>query len=74
MADTSRFRALSDREKALVAIGVLLDGFDAVEYFGADSERKIALQRASKDLAELSPDLRIPLLGTLLREAISSLK
>lgn len=73
MADTSRFRALSNKEKALVAIAVLMDGFDAVDYFGADTDRKVALQRASKDLAELSPELRIPLLGTLLRQALSNI-
>lgn len=74
MADTSRFRALSSRERAIVALAVLLDGFDSVDYLGADQERKVALQRAAKDLVELTPELRIPLLGTLLREAISALK
>jgi hypothetical protein len=69
MPDLSRFRALSTVEKALVAIAVLFDGHDAVEYLSSDRERHIALTRAAKDLVELSPELRLPLVGTLLREA-----
>lgn len=69
MPDLSRFRALSTVEKALVAIAVLFDGHDAVEYLASDCERHIALTRAAKDLVELSPEVRLPLVGTLLREA-----
>jgi hypothetical protein len=71
MPDLSRFRALSYRERALVAIGVLLDGLDAVEHLACDKNRKIALQRAAKDIVALPPDLRMPLLGTVLRESLS---
>jgi hypothetical protein len=73
MPDTSRFRTLKVRERALVAVAVLLDGYDAAEYLSRDLERAPALMRAAKDLAELSPDLRIPLVGTLLRSAVSEL-
>ncbi|HQH28489.1 MAG TPA: hypothetical protein PLP17_13920 [Oligoflexia bacterium] len=73
MPDVSRFRALGTRERALVAIAVLLDGHDAAEYLGCDKERQLALMRAAKDLAELSPELRLPLIGTLLREALQEL-
>jgi hypothetical protein len=70
MPDLSRFRALSAREQGIVAIAVLLDGYDAAQYLASDKERGNALTRAAKDLAALSPDLRMPLLGTLLRRAV----
>ena len=74
MPDLARFRALSKREQALVAAAVLLDGHDAAEYLGSDKDRKTALSRAAKDLAELAPDLRVPLAATLLREAMSAIQ
>ena len=74
MPDLSRFRSLSVRERALVAVAVLLDGHDAIDHFASDRDRSAALSRAAKDLAELSPELRIPLAGTLLREAVTQLK
>jgi len=73
MPDVSRFRALSVRERAVVAVGVLLDGHDAALYLNSDPERSKALTRAASDLAELSPELRLPLLGTLLRSALEEL-
>lgn len=73
MPDISRFRALGTKERALVAVAVLLDGHDAVEYLGSDRDRNVALTRAAKDLAELSPELRMPLVGTLLRGSMAEL-
>lgn len=70
MPDTSRFRALSKREQALVGIAVLLDGHDASEYLLYDQERGNPLSRAAKDFAQMPPELRMPLLGTLLRQAV----
>ena len=71
MADLTRFRALSERERALVAVAVLLDGHDAPEYLASDKERAAALSRAARDLAEISPEVRMPLVGTLLRRLVS---
>jgi hypothetical protein len=73
MADLFRFRSLATRERATVAIGVLIDGRDAVDYLAYDDQRGIALVRAAEDLVELTPELRIPLIGTLLRSALESL-
>ena len=73
MPGLSRYRALGTREKALVAVAVLLDGYDAAEYLSCDKERHTALTRAAKDLAELSPELRMPLIGSLLRTAMREL-
>ncbi len=73
MSDISRFRSLGSRERALVAIGVLLDGRDALEYLSFDRDRRTALVRAAEDLVELGVELRIPLAGTLLRKALDEL-
>lgn len=73
MPDISRFRALGTRERAIVAVAVLLDGHDAADFLANDKERHTAMARAAKDLAELPPELRIPLVGTLLRQAVAQL-
>ncbi len=74
MADLSRFRALAKREQAVVAAAVLLDGHDAVEYLSSDKDRRTALARAAKDLAEFPLDLRLPIVGTLLRSVLAELE
>ena len=68
MRGTARFRALAPAEQALVAIGVLLDGHDAADYLSSDKERGSALVKGAKDMAELNPDLRMPLLASILRQ------
>ena len=73
MPNLSRLRALSPREQALVAMAVLIDGHDAVECLSTDRDRHLALTRAAKDLAELPPDLKLPLAGIVLRQALSIL-
>ncbi len=73
MADNSRFRMLSFREQAVVSVAVLLDGHDAPEYLLYDKERSNALSRAAKDLAALAPEVRMPLVGSLLRKALQEL-
>ena len=71
MADLSRFRALGPREQSVVALAVLMDGVEAAEYLSSDKDRRTALARAAKDLAEFPLDLRLPLVGTLLRANIA---
>ncbi|MCB0338813.1 MAG: hypothetical protein KDD53_04375 [Bdellovibrionales bacterium] len=71
--DTQKFRALSARDRALVAIAVLLDGHEAEHYLSNDSEKGVALSRAAQDLSSQSPELRMPFLGTMLRTAIEEL-
>ncbi len=74
MPDIARFRSLTVRERAVVCLGVLLDGHDAVDFLGSDKERGTALSRVAKDLASVAPELRMPLLGTLMREAVGILR
>lgn len=72
MSDASRFRALGEQEQAVVAVAVLLDGHDALQYLASDHRRAPALVRAAADLVDMPPELRMPLLGTLLRAALQN--
>ena len=74
MSSLRRFRKLTLRERALVSVGVLLDGYDASEYLSADKERQTALSKAAQDLANLPPELRMPLMGSLLRKTLEELE
>ena len=72
--DAQRFRALSARDRALVAIAVLLDGREASTYLEPDARNGHGLKRASLELAGLDPELRMPFVGTMLRAALQELK
>ena len=71
--DAHRLRALSPELQALVAVAVLLDGREAVAFLENDATHGEALERAAHDVAALDPELRMPFLGTVLRQAIAAL-
>jgi len=66
----SKFSELNNRERAIVAIAVLLDGGDALEYLRIDASRGEALRLACEELLALDLDLRLPYAGTALRRAL----
>lgn len=70
MADLARFRTLSQREQALVAIAVLLDGAASAEFLSFDDSRGSVFSRVCKDLTQIPSEVRLPLMGTLLRKVI----
>lgn len=72
--DAQKFRSLSPRSRALVAVAVLLDGREAGMYLATDTHSGPGLQKAAVDLAELDPELRMPFLGSALRVALKELK
>jgi hypothetical protein len=72
--DAQRFRSLSPRQRALVAVAVLLDGREAGMYLENDSVNGQGLKRAALDLAGVEPELRMPLVGTLLRDALKEMR
>jgi len=74
MTDISKYRALGKKEKCIVALALLIDGLDALDYLAIDRDNHTAFLRAAKDFTEMSPELRIPFLGTILRETIVELK
>lgn len=69
MSEEQLLSELSPAERAMVAIAVLLDGHDAVSFFGNDTDRGDVLKKAAKSLVALAPDLRLPFVGTILRNA-----
>lgn len=68
--DVQRLRALSARQRALVCVAVLLDGREAEIYLENDAVNGAGLAKAALDLAVQPPELRMPLLGTILRMAL----
>ncbi len=72
--DSQRFRSLPPRQRALVAIALLLDGRDAGIYLENDAVYGNGLKRAADELALLEPEMRMPFVGTVLRDALSNMK
>ena len=68
------FRALSAQNRAVVAVAVLLDGFESVDYLALDRNSGVSLSEAAAGLAALEPELRMPFVGTLLRRALEELE
>ena len=65
---------LQARNRALVCIAVLLDGMEAVSYLEQDSELGNQLASAANYLASQQPELRMPLVGSLLRDALAEMR
>ena len=74
MPNLEKYRALPTKQKALVALAVLIDGHDAGQILASGSSREAKLADAADDLARLAPELRIPLLGSLLRRSLTALE
>lgn len=72
--DSSCFDALPARFRALVAVAVLLDGREAAVYLQGDATHGTALRRAADELSAIAPDMRMPMVGTLLRVALKELR
>jgi hypothetical protein len=71
MTDLNKFRQLPKRYQCLVAIAVLLDGIDAATYLENDEHYGKDLQIISSSIGKLEPSLRMPLMGTILREIVA---
>jgi hypothetical protein len=72
--DAQRFRVLSARHRALVAVAVLLDGREAANYLESDGVNGTAFKKAAIHLADQAPELRMPYVGSMLREALAELR
>jgi len=72
--DSLRVKSLAAHQRALVAIAVLLDGHEASTYLNNDSLHGAVLVKSSDELAAIENQLRLPLLGTILRTAIDEIE
>jgi len=72
--DAKHFRSLPARQRALVAVAVLLDGREAAVYLKNDVVNGAGLHRAALELAGQAPELRMPYVGTMLRMAVEELE
>ena len=66
----SQWRMLSPKERALVAVAVLIDGSDSKIYLESDSEKAEQLKLAAEELCQLEIDARVAFVGTVLRLAL----
>jgi len=66
----SSWRSLSARDRALVAVAVLVDGSDSKVFLGFDGDRGEQLKRAAEELCSLEVDARVAFVGTVLRLAL----
>jgi len=72
--DTNRFRALAGRERALVAVAVLLDGREAATYLENDAQNGQALKRAADSLSAQEIEYRMAYASTMLRAALEDIE
>jgi hypothetical protein len=70
MTAQSIFLSLGPRERARVAIAVLLDGGDAPLYLMNDHKLGSKFRAAAEELLAMELDVRFPYLGTMLRLAL----
>lgn len=66
--EIQRLRALSPRQRALVALAVLLEGRDASTYLENDALDGGTLSRSAQALSEQDLELRMALAATILRD------
>jgi len=71
--DVSRFKSLGPELQALIATAVVFDGQDALTYLATDAEHGEMLVAIAAAVTQLEADLRVQLMGTLLRDAVSIL-
>jgi hypothetical protein len=64
------FSALPKKLRILICVAVLLDGYESFVYLQNDEKYGKQLEQLAKKLAKLEPELRMSLIGTLLRESI----
>ena len=73
MINLERLRTLHPRQRALVVVALLLDGREAANYLEQDAHYGRDLADIAKMMGEVDPEIRMPLLGTILRESIKEL-
>lgn len=69
----SYLKSFSSHERALVAIGVLLDGHEAAAVLAQDCNYGAELQQLADELAGLPPEFRMPYLGSVLRMTLAQM-
>ncbi len=68
------FNKLEPEQQALVAIAVLLDGFDSPFFLGDDFSHQDQLRLAAEEIVKDAPQQRLPYVATLLRRALNELR
>ena len=70
MAIIKHLNDFSPEVRALIAVGVILDGAGAADYLLSNKEFGLQMSRMAKELSSLPSELVFPLLGTILRRSL----
>lgn len=68
------FKSFTPQQRALMAVGALLDGHEAALVLGQDQKDGAILQEMVNELVGLPPELRMPYLGSVLRMTLLQLR
>ena len=68
------FNKLTDKERALISIAVLLDGIDAGFYLESDLHSGSIYRKFADEISKEAPDIRLSHSGTLLRRALNNMR
>jgi hypothetical protein len=68
MGVLEKLHKLDKRDKLLIAIAVLADGENATHILALDKERGTNHSELAKDLSEIQEEIRLPLLGSIVRQ------
>lgn len=71
--DLTKFRNLSPHNQALIAISILLDGREGGNFLEIIQPDGDILKKIANQVAVLDPEIRMPLIGSMLRAAIERL-
>ena len=68
-----KFEKLDPKLRALLAVALIVDGREAMDYLKIDSEHGASFRELIEELGALEPDLRIGLMGTILRRTLAEI-
>lgn len=71
MINLSRLNSLPDQIKSLICVAVLIDGKDSIDFLQDNPVLTNYLDIVT-ELSKVSPDVRVPVIGTILRQSLSS--
>jgi hypothetical protein len=73
MSVFSALKQLNLRHQAIIALSVLLDGREAENYLKCDKQNGAELSKFAADLSKNNPEIRMPLAGSILRQALEEM-
>lgn len=70
MVNIEQLNSLPDKIKALICIAILIDGKEASDFIG-DDPKLVNYIDLINQINLIKPEIKVPIIGTILRDAIS---